>query len=296
MARYDMNALKKIGTQCKSRLPPANAVQAMFLYEMQRQAEVQALFQGQMFELARVKDTAKSHEPRIEDLEEQMKEVQMKANRKDVDERLATSKVRIDALAARLNEHFIRLGEYGRRLTDVETAQTVTTEAKEQENVKLNSFANDIQTIKSDLETAHTATKEEQQKENAKLADLLNSVTEDLKTVKAALESADKEIGILFEERDALFGHLKEAEAGIAELKKSNERINKLEHLVRALTLQKSSPPTSAGGSRSPSVHFCPITTKNGDSVDLVVPKGKGFVSLGKEDIKAFVPGKSWGA
>jgi hypothetical protein len=41
---YSINDLQSIGKACRSQLPPASAVQAMFQYELQRQTEVEHLF------------------------------------------------------------------------------------------------------------------------------------------------------------------------------------------------------------------------------------------------------------
>ena len=57
---YSQEDLKGIGELCKNRLPPASAVQAMFLYEMQRETEFESLFQGQMFRLAKAEDDSQS--------------------------------------------------------------------------------------------------------------------------------------------------------------------------------------------------------------------------------------------
>lgn len=51
-------------------------------------------------------------------------------------------------------------------------------------------------------------------------------------------------------------------------------RVSKLEDLVRALTLQKSVAPDSPKQAQ-----LIPITTSNGQTLDLSVPKGKPLVS-----------------
>ena len=240
---YDQSDLKAIGAQCKNKLPPASAVQAMFLYEMQRESEVEARFHGQMFRLAKAEEETKSQESRISDLEEQTKDLGKKLAANDTTERLANSKVRTDALQSKLNEQTQRVDEHAKRLSDLET----TTKAAAAAPANPPSF-------------------------------LLSS---DVNTLKTDFEKADTEIQTLFDERDAL----------ITLLNQSNARIDKLEDLVRALTLQKTSPSDSTDGTRTPPVQFLPVKTKNGENVDLAVPKGQGF----KGEVKTFVPGKPLG-
>lgn len=71
--QYSEYDLKEIGKQCGNRLPPASAVQAMFLYEMQRESELEKLFQGQMFELARFSDSSKAQQDQVSEVSEELK-------------------------------------------------------------------------------------------------------------------------------------------------------------------------------------------------------------------------------
>jgi len=74
MARhYTVTELKRIGDQCSNKLPPASAVQAMFLYEMQRETELESLFQGQLFRLAKTEDASVQYEKRMTQVEAGMK-------------------------------------------------------------------------------------------------------------------------------------------------------------------------------------------------------------------------------
>ena len=292
---YDASDLKAIGAQCKNNLPPASAVQAMFLYEMQRETEVEARFHGQLFRLAKAEEETKFQEARISDLEEQTKDLGKTLAANDTTERLATSKVRTDALQSKLNEQAQRVDEHAKRLSDLETV--IKTAAAAPANPSSFLLSSDVNTLKTDF------------------------------------EKADTEIQTLFDERDAL----------ITLLNQSNARIDKLEDLVRALTLQKTSPSDSGDGTRTPPVQFLAVKTKNGENVDLAVPKGQGFktstwnltagkpfvksataspaampvqplplkekygenvdpampkgkgsVSLTRDEIKAFVPGELW--
>ena len=223
---YDPSHLKAIGTQCKNKLPPASAVQAMYLYELQRESEVEALFHGQIFRLAKAEEETQTHSSRIHHLEAQTKALHKKLTTNDLSARLSTSAVRTEALQAKLSEHTLRLDEQATRLATLETPAAAANPP---------SFL----------------------------------LSEDIHTLKTSLGKVDAEIQTLFDERDAL----------ITLLNQSNSRIDKLEDLVRALTLQKTAPPSAAE-----SVQLLPLKAKNGETVDLAVPKGQGF--------RTFVPGK----
>lgn len=100
---YHATALKTIGKQCSQRLPPANAVQAMFLYEMQRQSESEELFRNQMFQLARNEDASARQQQRIEHLEAKVMQLQQVTTNKEVEERLVASKSTMQMLAEKVN-------------------------------------------------------------------------------------------------------------------------------------------------------------------------------------------------
>ena len=140
----------------------------------------------------------------------------------------------------------------------------------------------------------------------------------------AKLVSLDEDITVLFEERDAMFELLGKATKRIDDLEKDvtrlfemmsisneaivttnetirnnevvsaardqeqNDRIQKLEDLVRVLTAQ--SPCSSSPASQRLELH-----TANGQSLDLAVQKGSSFVPYNKkENIRSFTPGKQW--
>ena len=119
MVHYNADDLKAIGHMCSNRLPPASSVQAMFLYEMQRETELERLFQGQMFELARAKDTSRAQQSKVAELEEQMKSVTKQLRARELDDRLASSKVRIDSQNAKINEQSVRINKQGELLENL---------------------------------------------------------------------------------------------------------------------------------------------------------------------------------
>lgn len=124
----------------------------------------------------------------------------------------------------------------------------------------------------------------------------LDALTSDQKTekpnnevadLKASFTAQDNDIQTLFDERDAL----------VTLLNKANGRIDKLEDLVRALTLQKSPSTTSASAASSPKqVQFLPVANKDKENVELAVPKGSAFKPVIREgkEVKTFVPGAQW--
>lgn len=100
---YTPSQLKTIGQQCSQRLPPANAVQAMFLYEMQRQTESEQLFKNQMFRLARNEDATTVQTKRIDELEAKTAQLERQMKSRDVEDRLATSKSTMQMLDEKLS-------------------------------------------------------------------------------------------------------------------------------------------------------------------------------------------------
>ena len=259
-SHYSPSELKDIGKQSRTKLPPASAVQAMFMYEMQRETEVESLFQGQMFRLARAEDESVSQERRIRELGQQVQALKEKVTANDAEARLSTSKVRMDILQKELDLHAERLDNQGERLVLVDHLVDLL-DSKERPS--------------GDMGTGDVADKA--------------SHSSELGTIRAQLETANEDISVLFDERDAL----------VTLLNQANERINKLEGLIRALTLQNPSSgsnPSSANVS-PPIVQFLPVQTANGQQVELSVPKGKGLaphLKANRVPIKTFTPGKQW--
>lgn len=71
-AKYSPERLKQLRDLCETRLPPASAVQAMFLYELEREKENEKLFHDQMFRLARTEDASNLTAERISQLERKL--------------------------------------------------------------------------------------------------------------------------------------------------------------------------------------------------------------------------------
>ncbi|KAK3708339.1 hypothetical protein LTR37_011604 [Vermiconidia calcicola] len=266
---YTDGSLRDIGKLCQNKLPPASAVQAMFLYEMQRETELEKLFQGQMFELARAEDRSDSLEATFKDLEERTKALQKQIASKDVEERLATSNTRTDALKAKTKSHDERLQSQGKRLGLVEE---------------------ELRTSRSPQPTSQVAvTRQELTACAGKLenhAQQLSIQSTEIRSISSELTTTNDDITVLFEERDAM----------VTLLNQASERIEKLEGLVRALTMQNSSngSNTSSMSGSPTATQLLPVSTSNGTILDLSVPKGKALIPHKRENIRSFTPGQQW--
>jgi chromosome segregation ATPase len=391
----------------------------MFMYEMKRDAEVEKLFHGHIFELARIDDVANDQQKRITELEEIVTRLADAAKNKGMDERLATSQIRLDQFAARIAEHADILKTYADALAAIKahiqatpaptqglnlqertaleakierswrgvthatvkqaelentikqhdtkiTALTERQNAVTTENEALRTISSFNTTALAELKTA-VAENQEHSTNTAKLAVTANTTGDkalrqcatskieytslkngqtllkdnhaslkdnhaalkadcanhradqltlqtnhatlwdkhsvlhsdhstlknDHSTVKAnvatlkekhaalkaecatiqanhavlqsKVDICDRDIGVLFDERDALAEMLKQAVT----------RIDKQDGLIRALTMQRSPPGSSAAS--SPTLQVLPVSTSNGDPLNLRVPKGQPF-------------------
>jgi chromosome segregation ATPase len=235
---YSDLALRDIGQQCAHKLPPASAVQAMFLYEMQRETEAEQLFQGHMFELARVQDEAVVNEARLTKVESHMTSLRRQVMSKDIEERLSTCKVRTDVLQLKTKQQDERMDALNKWVT----ATTSTVKAVDE---ILHTHAEQVKTMSGTI-VAHAAAiadmdaKGKQDQDDVKASIATNSA--DIITLTTKVDTSDSEIGVLYEERDVLAARLEAAEniiaASNAQIEANNERIAKLEDLVRKLTEQ----------------------------------------------------------
>ncbi|KAK4505179.1 hypothetical protein PRZ48_003142 [Zasmidium cellare] len=101
---YAPAELRTIGRQCSQRLPPANAVQAMFLYEMQRESESEQLFHNQMFRLARNEGASSAQQRRIEGLEGKVVQLEKAMKERAVEEKLAANQITIRGLMDKVKD------------------------------------------------------------------------------------------------------------------------------------------------------------------------------------------------
>ena len=208
-----------------------------------------------------------------------MKRLQIQVTAKEANERFATSKVRMDAQQAKLQQYERCLNGQNERIAELEKKLTAS-------------------------KTGVKSTKEAATGLLLVAADHSDGLATNAQ-LKADLATVNEDISVLFDERDALANLLSEA----------NQRIDKLEDLVstchiqsrkyaantasqqvRAITRQNSN-----CGSNSSSNHgspqLIPTQTSNGQALDLSVPKGRPLVPLKVEKqapIRTFTPGKQW--
>ena len=164
MAHYDATALKAIGTMCGNKLPPASSVQAVFLYEMQRQTEQERLFHGGMFRLARAEEKSEAQNASILELQRQLKTFERQLRSKDVDERLATSRVRMDAQQAKINEQSTRINgqeecvkALEQRIEEVATEHNQCKRVVNSHEATVKSHGYAIEDLKTEVGMLHTA-------------------------------------------------------------------------------------------------------------------------------------------
>ncbi|KXT09290.1 hypothetical protein AC579_9931 [Pseudocercospora musae] len=205
-ATYNQDILKQIGVKCANKLPPASAIQAMFLYEMQRQTEAEKLFHAQMFELAKAEDHTHVQDRRIKELEARLALLERKMAARDVDERIATSNVRLNAHQEKLNACSGRLGWAEQKLATVD--QRLDELKKRQDDATLVAAA-------AALSPAITVS---------------NAHSEDVATMK-------EEINVLFDDRDGILNMVKEVKENVARLD-----LNIKQLIVQQLSSTSSSP------------------------------------------------------
>ncbi|CZT19707.1 uncharacterized protein RCC_05559 [Ramularia collo-cygni] len=125
---YTSESLKKIGESCKNRLPPASAVQAMFLYELQRQTEVEKLFQGQLFKLAQQEKSDANDKERMNCLEKRLATLEKEATHG----RVATSAALLKVQGDKIKTCSTRVDSFDEKLAGVDAQlERLNTQAKE---------------------------------------------------------------------------------------------------------------------------------------------------------------------
>lgn len=103
--RYRAEDLVGIGRQCSNRLPPASAVQAMFLYELQRESEAERLFHSQMFRLAKSEDEVAVQSRRFAEMQSRMLklETQLALQGQAQEQRIAAHEARLTEAEGKLS-------------------------------------------------------------------------------------------------------------------------------------------------------------------------------------------------
>lgn len=157
--QYTPHQLRQIGQQCGNRLPPASAVQAMFLYELQRESELESLFHGSIFRIAKQEDTSSAQAKRISALEQRLARFEKQLAAKDTEERLATSKGIMDVQQIKLNQCTSRVDTIEDKLnnltTSIETLRTAqedSTDAAAAATTTNSTADEDIPTMKEEID------------------------------------------------------------------------------------------------------------------------------------------------
>ncbi len=287
--RYSGHALRDIGQQCAVKLPPASTVRAMFMYEMQRETEVEKLFEGQLFEIAKVQDENAGQEVRLSEVEEHLNSLRQEVKSKDIDERLSTSKVRTDAPQAKAEQHEIRLESLDKWVAATTSAVKSVDEILHTHDDKFKGISAMLSEQTATLAALTSALDTKVGAANAPVVQACHKIrsvkatsvattatlTADVADHTSMLQKQDEEIGILYEERDAL----------VTRLETADSRIAKLEDLVRQLSQQLC---LSSSNGSSPQVQHLQVQTNDGHPLELVVQKGKPLVP----NIRSFEPGR----
>jgi DNA repair exonuclease SbcCD ATPase subunit len=125
--KYTGVELALIGKQCSTKLPPASAVQAMFLYEYERKAEDEKFFHSRMFQLRREEEAATLERAKaaetIQALEARVKQLEKTTASRDreASDRLTKSSTRIKATQETLDQHMTNINDLSTKLADVTT-------------------------------------------------------------------------------------------------------------------------------------------------------------------------------
>ncbi|PIA99112.1 hypothetical protein CB0940_02525 [Cercospora beticola] len=266
--QYEPEDLIHIGKQCSNRLPPASAVQAMFLYEMQRQSESERLFHAHMFRLARSEEDIVAQAGRFNAIEARIAKL---------DQQVANSnnELRITASEGRLVQQQQKIAECLDRLANVEgKSATMTGQLDTLKQDQVEAAAATANAIKEATQTAATATS-------------ANGAQQGNGPSTEAFDIMKQEIDVLFKDRDGI----------ITKLADVNSRIDSLMSAVQQLAAGSNTSITPQLTAASPVTQRLPARTNHGDLVDLSVPKGKPAVGLNgsvRADVKSFVPGKPW--
>lgn len=266
--QYEPEDLIHIGKQCSNRLPPASAVQAMFLYEMQRQSESESLFHAHMFHLARSEEDIIAQAGRFNAIEARIAKL---------DHQVANSnnELRITASEGRLVQQQQKIAECLDRLANVEgNSAAMAGQLNTLKQGQVEAAAATANAIKEAAQTAATAA-------SAHSAHQGNGPSTE------AFDIMKQEIDVLFKDRDGI----------ITKLADVNSRIDSLMSAIQQLAAGSNTSITPQLSASSPVTQRLPARTNHGDLVDLSVPKGKPAVGLNgsvRADVKSFVPGKPW--
>lgn len=245
---YVPEDLMGIGRQCSNRLPPASAIQAMFLYEMQRETEAERLFHSQMFRLAKSEDEVAAQARRLDQMESRMRKLEI-----DLAVQAAKDKKRIVANEGQLSEQQQGLFKCTARLMEAEE--------------KLLAIANQLNTV-NELQDCAAAEAADAVKK-AVAAATTNAAVAVGNFDADSFNTMSLEIDVLFNDRDGILGKLTEFNTRVEALFKDVHQIKTRSSF--------SEPPAPSPPAQPPAAQRLPVTSANGELLDLSIPRGASF-------------------
>lgn len=196
LRKYSESELKAIGKGCSGRFAPASVVQAMFLYEHQRETEVECLFQGDIFQLARASDHYKSWQSRVTEFGDQLQALRKQIAIRNSESGVSALKIRLDAMQLKLSEKDDQI----EKLTE-----------------KHEMLMHELNNLKGSAHATNTPPASTNNIFHEKAEPVKGPVAaKDVDVDIGILQGLNEDIGILFDERDALANGLDEANARIA--------------------------------------------------------------------------------
>lgn len=188
---YSETTLKEIGEQCGNRLPPASAVQAMFLYEMQRESELERLFQGHLFKLARLDDSSKTLQAQLSHLS-----IGLNNLRGNVDAQISAVRKEITVKEVSQLEGMYCFCHWLTCRREFKVEERISTS-----QVRMDTFQSKLSQCNGRIDDQAAQSKTAQDKIN----EVSESMTAEQDDIKSKIASLDEDVALLFEERDALF-------------------------------------------------------------------------------------------
>lgn len=286
-AQYSAQDLKVIGKQCGNRLPPATAVQAMFLYEMQREVEAERLFHSKMFSLAQAEETSQAQHERIAALERRLSQLERRDDCGEADtgksDKNGGDDIDGNCKYDRADPVFQKWVCEQLKMRGISTVRATQAAAE------------------ADRQTAtDAASNADEREEEMESEAATTTIYEQHAATEETWRTMKEEIDVLFDDRDGMLHMLHTVRESIDRLEDSmrelrtlhdfRDRIDRLEGTVRQLTIQK----TEARARTPPRTHRIPIKNAAGELVDLSVPKGTGLAHSRRGIPQSFTPGKTW--
>ena len=259
---YSSAELKDIGAQSSKRLLPATTALAMFEYEMRRAAESESLFHGAVIQAAKAAKEVDDQQSRIESLENTIKHC---ANHHNNEHTVSVPGSTHMFFTISLADHFTLTQSALSHAIPPSSSRAKLISAVNSIVDGLKSFSPEDSNPKAVLKRTHWLANELDQESIS---------TEDkvaLTTILSAIHVHETKMDL-----QRAVKHLRDDFLTVqSDLLEAQRRISKLEDNVRALTLQRTAAPES-----SKLAQRIEVTSSDGQTLDLSVPKGKALVPL----------------